>query len=141
MDKIHRDLIKKYHTLAGQLGMSNEDKLFLLAQFGVESSKDLSQHQLIDVCGTLSRELEKRYGKENMDALRKRLIRAIDGYLKAAGKESNIALIKSIACQASGSKDFNRIPRERLRNLYGAFLNKKRDYERVEKMSEIYSNR
>ncbi|WP_242396869.1 hypothetical protein [Porphyromonas gingivicanis] len=138
MDKIQRDLIKKYHALAGQLGMTNEDKLALLSQFGVESSRDLSQHQLIDICGSLSNEMDRRYGRESMDALRKRLIKAIGDYLKVVGRASNIAIIKSIACRAAGVEEFNRIPRERLRSLYGAFLNKKKDYLKVDKMCNEY---
>lgn len=138
MDKIQRDLIKKYHTLAGQLGMTDEDKLALLSQFGVESSRDLSQHQLIDICGTLSGEMERRYGKESMDALRKRLIRCIGEYLKVSGQTSSLAIIKGIACRASGIEDFNRIPRERLRSLYGAFVNKVKDYKQVDKMCNEY---
>lgn len=138
MDKIQRDLIKKYHTLAGQLGMTDEDKLSLLSQFGVESSKDLSQHQLIDICGTLSNEIERRYGKESMDALRKRLIRCIGEYLKVSGQTSSLAIIKGIACRAAGGKEFNRIPRERLRSLYGTFLNKRKDYLKVNEMCNEY---
>lgn len=138
MDKIQRDLVKKYHTLCSQLGMTNEDKLALLSQFGVESSRDLSQHQLIDICGSLSNEMERRYGKESMDALRKRLIKTIGDYLKVVGRASNIAIIKGIACRAAGVEEFNRIPRERLRSLYGAFLNKKKDYLKVDKMCNEY---
>lgn len=135
MDKIQRDLIKKYHTLAGQLGMTDEDRRAMLSQYNVESSRDLSQHQLIDVCGTLAEELERRYGKDSMSVLRKRLIAVVGKYLKACGREAvDIAYIKATACRAAEIKEFNRIPRERLRSLYGAFTLKLKDIKRVEAM-------
>ena len=135
MDKIHKDLLKKYHTLAGQLGMTDEDKRALLSQYNVESSRDLSQHQLIDVCACLARELDKRDGRDSMDALRKRLIAVVGKYLKACGKsEVDISYIKATACRAAEIKDFNRIPRERLRSLCGAFALKLKDITRVEAM-------
>lgn len=135
MDKIHKDLLKKYHTLAGQLGMTDEEKRALLAQYKVQSSVDLSQHELVDVCAYLSREIERRYGNQSMDALRKRLIAVVGKYLTACGKsEVNISYIKATACRAAEIKDFNRIPRERLRSLYGAFALKLKDINRVEAM-------
>ena len=135
MDKIHKDLVKKYHTLAGQLGMTTEERRALLAQYNVDSSVDLSQHQLVDVCACLARELDKRDGRDSMDALRKRLIAVVGKYLKACGKsEVNISYIKATACRAAEIKEFNRIPRERLRSLYGAFMLKLKDIKRVEAM-------
>ena len=135
MDKIHKDLLKKYHTLAGQLGMTDEEKRALLAQYKVKSSVDLSQHELVDVCACLARELDKIHGRDSMDALRKRLIAVIGKYLKACGKsEVNISYIKATACRAAEIKEFNRIPRERLRSLYGAFSIKLKDIKRVEAM-------
>ncbi len=135
MDKIHKDLVKKYHTLAGQLGMTDEEKRALLAQHKVQSSVDLSQHELVDVCACLSREIERRDGHQSMDALRKRLIAVVGKYLKACGKsEVNISYIKATACRAAGIREFNRIPRERLRSLYGAFMLKLKDIDRVEAM-------
>lgn len=57
---------------------------------------------------------------------------AIGGYLRMIGKESNASVIKGIACRATGYADFNKIPRERLRNLVGAFNNKVKDAQSVE---------
>ena len=133
MDQIQKDLIKKYHTLAGQLGMTTEERSSLLALYNVESSRDLSQHQLIDVCACLARELDKIHGRDSMDALRKRLIAVIGKYLKSCGKsEVSISYIKGVACRSCGICEFIRIPRERLRSLYGAFSIKLKDIKRVE---------
>ena len=135
MDQIQKDLIKKYHTLAGQLGMTTEERSSLLALYNVKSSVDLSQHELVDVCACLARELDKIHGRDSMDALRKRLIAVVGKYLKACGKsEVNISYIKATACRAAEIKEFNRIPRERLRSLYGAFSIKLKDIKRVEAM-------
>lgn len=133
MDKIHKDLLKKYHTLAGQLGMTDEDKRAFLSQFGVGSSVDFSQHQLVDACACLSREIERRDGHQSMDALRKRLIAVIGKFLKLCGKgDVTISYIKGVACRSCGIREFNRIPRERLRSLYGAYINKIKDINNVE---------
>lgn len=135
MDKIHRDLLRRYHALAAQLGLTPDDRLAIMSNFGVESSRDLSQHQLIDVCAHLSAELERLEGKDSMSALRKRLIAVVGKYLKACGREDvTISYIKSTACRAAEIKEFNRIPRERLRSLYGAFAQKIKDIKRVEAM-------
>mgnify|MGYP000882431667 CR=1 FL=1 len=134
MDKIHKDLVKKYHTLAGQLGMTDEDKRALLSQYNVESSVDLSQHELIDVCACLARELDKRDGRDSMDALRKRLIAVIGKFLAMCGKrEVTISYIKATACRSCGIREFNRIPRQRLRSLYFAYNDKIKDMIAVEK--------
>ena len=70
-----------------------------------------------------------------MDALRKRLIAVVGKYLKACGKSDvTISYIKATACRAAGIREFNRIPRERLRSLYGAFMLKLKDIKRVEAM-------
>ena len=133
MDKIHKDLVKKYHTLAGQLGMTTEERRALLSQYNVESSVDLSQHQLIDVCACLARELDKRDGRDSMDALRKRLIAVVGKFLVMCGKgEVTISYIKATACRSCGIREFNRIPRERLRSLCWAYNNKIKDMDAVE---------
>jgi len=44
-------------------------------------------------------------------------------------------VIKGIACRASGYDDFNKIPKERLRNLYYAFNNKVKDAKRVNSLT------
>lgn len=73
---------------------------------------------------------------DEMDKARKRLIAAIDAYLRELKQqEPNIALIKSIACRASQNKDFNHIPLERLRSLYNAFVQRTKDMKTVDKLT------
>ena len=123
-------LLKKYHSLCFRLNMSADDKLALLAGYGVESSVDLSNEELTQICDRLNAALNPESAKT--DRLRKRVIAAIGGWLRltGAGKE-DIGYIKGIACQATGVDRFNRIPYERLRNLYNMFLKKQRDAKAV----------
>ena len=62
MDEIHRGRLKKYHTLCTVLGLDDEAKRAILASWGVESSRDLTQHQLIDICGKLSAQVDEKQG-------------------------------------------------------------------------------
>lgn len=136
MDAIHKDLLKKYHTLCTVLGMTDADKEATLAAYGVDSSRDLDTHDLIDLCAKLSGEANKKAGTDDMDRLRKRVMAAIGSWLKSEGKFANSDIIKGIACRATGHSEFNKIPRERLRNLIGAFNNKVKDAEAVAELTK-----
>ena len=133
MDKIHSGLLRKYHTLCSQLGLSDDAKQAIKASYKVESSADFDTHDLIDICASLSKQLEG--GKANeLSKQRKRVMAAIGGWLRAIGSENNIDIIKAIACRATGIQNFNRIPLERLRNLYAAFSKKQKDFAEVDKI-------
>lgn len=136
MDEIHRNILKKFHALCGVLGLTDDEKRAIVESYGVASSRDMDTHDLIDVCGRLSAQANGKTGAGEMDKLRKRVMAAIGGYLKAAGKESNAAVIKGIACRATGHTDFNKIPRERLRNLVAAFNNKVKDAQAVNAIAD-----
>jgi hypothetical protein len=79
--------------------------------------------------------------KSEDDKWRKRLIAAIShwaclvSYLPESGADTDrshrLTVIKAVACQASGYDNFNRIPLERLRSLYYAFVNKAKDHKNV----------
>lgn len=105
MDKIHRDILKKFHTLCSVLGLTDAEKRAIVESCGVESSRDMDTHDLINVCGKLSAQVNEKTGAGEMDKLRKRVMAAIGGYLKATGKESNATVIKGIACRATGHTD------------------------------------
>lgn len=135
MDNIHRGILKKFHTLCSVLGLSAEDKRAIVESYGVESSRDMDTHDLINVCANLSEQVNKRNGTGDLDKLRKRAMAAIGSYLtRCPGRQpANASLIKGIACRATGYEEFNKIPRERLRNLIATFNNKVKDAEGVEK--------
>lgn len=129
MDALHKKVLRKFHTLCSVLCMSTEDKETLIGSYGVESSADINTHDLIDLCNKLARQADTGYAK--MNTLRKRLMAAIGEYLTAMDKESNAEIIKAIACRASGYTDFNKIPEDRLRSLYNAFLKYRKDLNQL----------
>lgn len=128
MDEIHRQLLKKFHTLCSVLGMSDDEKQLLIEAYGVESSRDIDTHDLVDICGKLSAQAGGRK-QQCYDKLRKQCMAAIGSWLKMCGRESNATLIKAIACRATKKTDFNKIPPERLRNLVYLFNNKVKDHD------------
>ncbi|MBE6217080.1 MAG: hypothetical protein E7124_03450 [Bacteroidales bacterium] len=135
MDKIHKGILKKFHTLCSVLGMTEDEKRTLVQSYGVDSSRDMDTHDLVDVCAILSEKANRKTGTDDIDKLRKRVMAAIGKYLQMLGKESNASIIKGIACRATGYENFNKIPRERLRNLIGAFNNKVKDTQTVNDMA------
>ena len=136
MDQIHRGLLKKFHTLCTVLGLDDEAKRAMLASWGVESSRDLSQHQLIDICAKLSEQVDHKQGTARLDKLRKQVIASIGRWLRKTGQAEGISKIKGIAMRASGYNDFNKIPRERLRNLIATFNNKVKDARAVDALTD-----
>lgn len=98
IEQLEKKQRKIYHTLAAKLGMSNEQKHYLLMDnFGVNSSSLLDAHQLTNLIYTLESILNK-----DEDKWRKRVLASIGGYLTAMGKDSNITIIKAIACRSTG---------------------------------------
>ena len=136
MDQIQRGLLKKFHTLRTVLGLDDEAKRAILTSWGVESSRDLNQHQLIDICAKLSEQVDHKQGTARLDKLRKQVIAAIGRWLRETGQAESISIIKGIAMRASGYSDFNKIPRERLRNLIATFNNKVKDSRAVDALTD-----
>ena len=136
MDQIQRGLLKKFHTLCTVLGLDDEAKRAILTSWGVESSRDLSQHQLIDICAKLSEQVDHKQGTARLDKLRKQVIAAIGRWLRETGQPESLSKIKGIAMRASGYNDFNKIPRERLRNLIATFNNKVKDARAVDALTD-----
>jgi hypothetical protein len=136
LEKQKTGLIKRFHTLLGKAGMDNEQKLAILAQYGVESSKDLSAYELLELCNKLDKMSNPQLLE--LDLWRKRLIAAIGAYLRATdvvvGNE--ITLIKKIACIAAKKTEFNQIPLDRLKGLYNAFKNREADILTINKLTE-----
>lgn len=62
MDKIHRDILKKFHTLCSVLGLTDAEKRAIVESYGVESSRDMDTHDLINVCGKLSAQANEKTG-------------------------------------------------------------------------------
>lgn len=112
MDTIHRDILKKFHTLCTVLGLTEGEKRAIVESYGVESSRDMDTHDLINVCAKLSEQANGLTGHGELDKLRKRTMAAIGGYLKSVGKASNATMIKGIACRAPGIRTSTRYRRK-----------------------------
>ncbi len=135
MDDLHKKVLRKFHTLCGVCGMTDDEKRAVIASYGVESSSDIDTHALIDLCASLAR----RAGQTDMDRLRKRLLAAVSGYLAAMDHAHDLDTAKRVACRAAGCDTFNRIPADRLRSLYNAFTKRRRDLDAVTDLArEIY---
>lgn len=132
MDKQQKWLLRQFHTLCGRLRLSAEEKAAIIEGYGVESSADINNEDLLNIC----RALECRLGGDalKLDRLRKQVIASIGGWLRMQGKPENIAEIKAIACRATQHGSFNKIPAERLRNVYNAFLNKQKDSRTINEL-------
>ena len=133
MDKQKTFLVKKFHVLLGKAGLDALAKEGLLGGYHVESSKDLTVSQLVEVCDILDKMINPQL--VDLDKWRKRLMAAIGGWLKAMGQKENISMIKAVACRASQRNSFNDIPLEKLRSLYAAFNKKQKDLSTVETMT------
>lgn len=127
-------LLKKFHTLCARLNMDADMKLALISGYGVESSKDLTNAELLELCDRLNEILNPEDAKT--DKMRKRVIAAIGGWLRMIGKgDEGINYIKGVACQAAKVDNFNKIPLERLTTIYNMFLRKQKDAKSVNEVS------
>jgi len=133
IEKQKNALVKKFHTLLTKGRIGNEQKLEMLAAYGVESSKDLNVYELTELCGKLDKILNPAAAEQ--DKLRKRLIASIAGYRQAMGASASMEEIKAIACRAAKCENFNRISEDRLRSLYNAFNRMRKDLENVREMT------
>lgn len=136
MDQQQKWLLKKFHTLCARLGMTPDEKRALVESFGVESSKDIDNHDLMDICHTL--EMQLNPALKELDAQRRRTMAAIGAWLRFTGREDNASVIKGIACRATGFDDFNKIPADRLKNICYAFNQKTKDTKAVDTIAQEY---
>ena len=132
MDTQKNALLRKYHALLRKAGVSNDENMVLLASYGVESGKDMSVYELVELCHKLDMRTNK--SAEEANKWRKRVMGAIGGYLRAMGKEGNSREIIAIACRASRYDNFNAIPVDQLRSVYNAFKNRTKAIKAVEAM-------
>ena len=138
MDTQKNALLRKYHCLLRKAGVSNDEKMVLLASYGVESSKDLSVYELTELCHKL--DMQTNRSAEEANKWRRRVMGAIGGYLRAMGQNSNANVITAIACRASRYNKFNDIPLDQLRSLYNAFKKRTKTLKRVDNLNLNINN-
>ena len=130
----HKWLLRKFHSLCYRLNLSADDKLAMLSAYDVESSVDLSNAELTELCDRLNEILNPEDAK--LDKMRKRVLAAIGGWLRMIGKgDEGMNYIKGVACQAVKVDNFNKISLERLTTIYNMFLKKKRDAKSVNEVA------
>ncbi|MDR2148885.1 MAG: hypothetical protein LBE91_20790 [Tannerella sp.] len=129
MDQEQKKLKKKFHTLLGKCGIGQDGKEAILESYGVQSSRELSAKELLDICDKLTLQAYPELARQ--DKLRKRVIAVIFKYYDALGRAVDMDYVKGTACRAAGHERFNDIPGERLNNLYYAFRDKIKDIRAV----------
>lgn len=134
IDKQHKWLLGRFHAACSKLGMSVEEKKEVIYAYGCESSADINNEDLLELCFKLEKQHDPVLAE--MDLWRKRVFGAIGCYLKFIDKQQTVELIKAVATRATGFDNFNEIPVDRLRNVYYAFVKKQKDFERSWKEME-----
>ena len=133
-----KQLIKDFHVTMHRLGIDEIGKEGILAGYGVESSTELNEAELTEICNRLHEELRKR-GQETeppadpAEKERKRLKVAIGKLLAAQGKIKADGwgivewdTIIGTACRAARVSRFADIPLSKCRGLIYEF-NKQRE--------------
>lgn len=110
-----RQLIKQFHTVCTKSGIDRDERREIVESFGRESSRDLSERELEDIIRSIS---------DDGDKWRKRVLASVGSWLRNSNIDHTPAMIKAIACRASGYSHFNSIPVSRLRDIYYEFVRK-----------------
>jgi len=134
METQQKQLLKKFHTLLNKCGIGQDGKEAILASYGVESSRDLTAKELLDICDKLSMRANKALAE--MNKWRNRVIAAISAYHMEMGeemfqkkyeecteteKEQRRKYARGTAKKASKGKDFYDLTVKELQGLYGTF--------------------
>jgi hypothetical protein len=122
-------LLRKFHAVCKQYGLTDADKDAIKMSYQVESSKDFTERQLIDIITKI--EKQNVGNGTAMNQWRKRVIAVIGAWLRYTNKAEGIEIIKAIACRASGANDFNAITEAKLRIIYNEWLEKNKVFTRV----------
>ena len=114
--------------------MDADMKLALISGYGAESSKDLTNAELTELCDHLNDILNPDDAKR--DKMRKRVIAAIGGWLRLIGKgNEGLEYIKGVACRAARAENFNQISYDRLTTIYNMFLKRQKDAKAVNEVA------
>jgi len=134
IEKQKNALVKKFHTLLTKGRIGNDQKLQMLAAYGVESSKDLNVYELTELCGKLDKIINPAVAEQ--DKWRNWVLTQVGHYCKSMGFPSSDEYRKALVCQAARCKDFNSISVNRLKSLYNAFNKMRKDLQNVRELTE-----
>ncbi len=140
----------KFYVLLKQMNIPTEDKRDFIIDYTDGVTDSLTElwdkypafyADMIRHMESVVKQITANSYNGEMDKLRKRVIAAIGGYLKQIGQDDSLGYIKVTACNATGYKAFNSIPKERLRNIYNAFTKMQKDFTEVGKINNNYLKR
>ena len=141
-DRLHKQLIKKFHVLLGQQGLGQEAKQGILAGYGVEHTNELTLQQLQQVCSSLegNRRMDAKTDDKrvDMDKWRKRAIAAAFGLASELGYTVTMDGAKAMILRATGNEytSFNKIPQTRLQAIYYGFRRNVKDMNSTVRLAE-----
>ena len=141
-DRLHKQLIKKFHVLLGQQGLGQEAKEGILAGYGVGHTNELTLQQLQQACSSLegNRHIDAKMENKriDMDKWRKRVLAAAFGQAKALGYAITMEGAKAMVLRATGNEyaSFNKIPQTRLQAIYYGFRRNVKDMNSTVRLAE-----
>ena len=147
MECEQKKLLKKFHTLLGKCGIGQDGKEAILHSYGVESSRELSARELLDICNKLAMKANEKL--EELNTWRNRVIAAISAYHRAMGvgifqkdyknctyaEKGQRIRYATGTCEKAAGKEINKITLEQLRSLYNGFRRKAKDIETVNNLA------
>lgn len=142
-EDIRRKLLRKYHAMAGRCGLTAEEKMAINVAHQVESSADLTAHQLIEICEFLQNRINEINGTtgkvQELDKLRKMCIRALCCYIDVKEIETTdkVTYAKHMACRSAKKESFNALTPAELRGVIGYF---NRERETIERACGVYGH-
>ncbi|MEE1346785.1 MAG: phage protein GemA/Gp16 family protein [Bacteroidales bacterium] len=145
-----RAALADIHRMKSVLCMSDEDWRAFLAQWRVESSKDLTDDQLKELRHRLHDITDPRQtatGRAEADSKatdiirwRKRVYGVIGAWLREGHYKSDAAAIRTVACRATRRDDFNQISLSELKQLYHSWCKKRETAANAETLKRVFDS-
>lgn len=134
IEEEQKKMVRKFKTMLNQYGIDRNAELSMLAGYGVESSKEMTAYELIELCDNIQKTHDQEYGK--LDKKRKQLLAAVCAANGLRGYPTTIDYAKHTILRAAPEyKGLNSIPMERLNSLYAAFKHMQKDLKAVKEMN------
>jgi|GEM_PF-3631212 len=124
-DKRKNALIKRYHGLLRDAKINDEQKLALLENWKVSSSKELTVNQLEDVCKLLQHLINPT--EAELEKWREWTRTCIKSYGRSLGANYTNEYAEGIICAAAKIDNFKDISKKRLQGIYNQFKKSKLD--------------
>lgn len=134
IDQEQKRLIKRFKAMLNQYGIDRNAELGMLSGYNVESCRDLTAYELIELCDSMQKTFDNSYKK--LDKKRKQVLAAAISVNGLRGYPTTIEYAKqTILRAASDVKSFNDITEQRLNSLYAAFNHIQNDLKKVREIT------